>query len=182
MPKKKDEKIVKHLSQQEQEIRSLVDRAGDGPPVVEDIHELSKKKEMEIPTDIKRSECAYRWLSTDNLHKETLGNKRKWEVVTRSNHSHIHPSYFGDHGAIMYGADSVLCFTWREGAEAVQKQIEREFNFAADQAINPNPQKIHGAGGKEMAIIEQVDGSKMGPAHRTDELTSDSDFDYPAPD
>lgn len=173
-----EKKVI--LTSKEQEIRSMVERATDGPPRVTDYKELFTRKEMKIPDTVKRPECAYRWLSVDNLQREVLGHER-WAIVTRSNHSHAPAHIFGDSGGIMWGADAILCFQWREQAEAVQKHIEREFNLGAERVINPEPKKYHGPGGKEMAILEPVSGEGLGRATREDELTSDAEYDFSAP-
>ena len=156
MAKSDEKKVI--LTSKEQEIRSMVERATDGPPKIENVTELYRRVEMQIPEEIRRPECVYRWLAADNLQKETVGNRRRWEIVTRSNHSHAPTAWFGDSGAIQYGSDAVLCFQWRDQAEAMQAQIEKDFNINADKLLNPNPVKYHGPGGKERAIIEPVSG------------------------
>jgi hypothetical protein len=171
-----EKKVI--LTSAEQEIASFVERAGDHePPVIEDMEELFTRVEMQIPKDIKRPEYAYMWLDRTNLGASLWPNG-PWVPVTRSNHSHVHRSYFADTGAVQYRGQMILAFQRRETAEGAQKRVEREFNEKLQRQENKE-EVYYDAAGNEIGRLERVQGNELGPAqgNRTAVL-DDSGYDY----
>jgi len=174
---KKEDLVM--LTPEEMRIKSLADAASEKGPIIENLEERFQRIEMEVPKHYKKAEFAYRWIARDNIDRELFTNGGLFEIVTRSNHSHIPVKDFRANGAIMYSTDLILCFTRRQISDVVQKRTIEDFNLKADDKIQ-NPGKVRNEGGKEVARIERVEG-KVGPVTpgtEPENLTSESDYHF----
>ncbi len=175
-------KPVKQIikTEAEQRLASLVATAGGVPRI--DLNELSPRQiEMEIPKGVKRSEYSYRWIAQENLATSLhrLGNGI-WEIVRRHNHSHAPDGVFSESGAIMYKNDVVLCFTDKRVTDKIQKDIADEFNLKTDNQTKDFEKHYHTAAGKGAGVhVEVMDDPGDGVG--AEELTTDDDYNYPAP-
>lgn len=159
----------KVLTQKQQAIKQFVDSAKKEPPRIEDVKDLSIRIEMEIPKGVARGpEYEYAWLSIADMDKD-LYSGSKWEIVTRTNHSHVPERTFGLDGAITYRGQNILAFCYRDTYDAEQKAIVDAFNSKTDSTLKKNEEAT-----EEVAT---VDSTNLGRVHTEEALpTGDTDF------
>ena len=165
------------LTPMQQKVSAFVDSASKDPafPEITDVRRVMEKTELEIPKGVSRGpEYDYCWLSIDNLDGGSLiTSGGKWEIVTRSNHSHVQDRLFGLNGGITYKGQNILAFTLRSLKEAEEKSIINDYNQKAQAA------KHHSAikeGGK--VSIEEMDKNEAGRVVDGFDLATDQDYDF----
>jgi hypothetical protein len=125
---------------------------------VEELRELSARVEMSIPAKFKRAEFIYYYKDMAALGQELVRNGGIWQVVTRSNHSHIPGSWFHPGmGAVVY-RDTVPCFARREWEEHAQKETARDLSMRMDKMQRATS---YGEAGREYARMEILDEGEL---------------------
>lgn len=177
-PEPKEDPTPKVLmSVQDQRIAALVSNARGAKemPFVTDVNELAPQLLMMIPKGITKPEFGYRWAALDNIDGYLISSGGIWEVVTRSNHSHVDDALFGTSGAILFKGQNILLFTRRQTAELQEQAALRDINKKTEAALDPSTQ-VRGPEGKVLAHIEQVDDP--GEGYSITELTEDGDYSH----
>lgn len=161
------------LTPEQQRIAGFVSTAKKDAPRVDAVVDLFSRVEMEIPKEvIKGSEYAYAWLAVDNLNV-SLASGSKWELVTRSNHSHVPDRFFGMDGGITYKGQNILAFCYRDIQEAEEQAIVKAYNEKTERFTQKTDRVKEGEVamvGDEVAagINRDIQESVIDPAEKTD--------------
>ena len=114
------------LTPTQQKVVGYLSGAKQDPPRITDVRDLFVKIEMEVPAIVRRGpEFDYAWLAVDDLDGPLSG---KWELVNRSNHSHVPSRMFDASGGILYKGQNILAFCYREARELEQAAIVKHYN------------------------------------------------------
>lgn len=145
-----EKKVI--LTPEQQRISNMVDATKNDFSSI-DIKEHLKRVEMEVPKGIKKPEFAYRWIHEGNLDKVSIESGGIFEIVTRSNHSHIPDKLFDMRGTIHYKRENILCFTRKDISDKIAAYRIDEFNKKTERAENITQEY---AGGKiQMGRVEE---------------------------
>lgn len=148
------------LTEQQAAVKALAGQGGDIPaaPTVEELRELSARMEMSIPKKFTRPEFMYHYKDMTGVAAELVASGGIWQVVTRTNHSHIPSAWFHPGmGAVVY-RDCVLCFARREWREHHQSEIRKSMSMRMDATQN---RTTYGEGGREMASLEMLEEGEL---------------------
>ncbi len=162
------------LTPEQQRIAGYVSTAKKDPPKlkIENIEEMFTRVEMEVPKDVIRGpEYSYAWLAVDGLSSSVYTGS-KWEIVTRSNHSHAPDRYFGQDGAITYKGQNILAFCYREIQDAEEAAIVKDYNQKTEKATETKEVVEEGA--------SRVDPGATGKVFNEVDLPDDGN-DFGAP-
>lgn len=126
----------------QQQVAGYSSTAKKEPPRIGSVKDLYTRIEMEVPKCVSRGpEYVYAWLAVADISSM---NGTKWEIVTRSNHSHVEDRVFDMSGAILYKGQNYLAFCHREDQEAEQRAIEDNFNAKTERQIKTEEQAVEG--------------------------------------
>lgn len=163
------------LTPAQQRIAGFVQTAKKDAPKVEHVEDLYTRIEMEVPKQvIKGSEYAYAWLAVDGLD-EALHSGSKWEIVTRSNHSHVPERYFGLDGAITYKGQNILAFCYRAVREAEDAAIVKAYNEKTERITETKEQVPEGEAAR-------VDPGSTGKAVQAAIVDPAEEYDFESPE
>ena len=140
------------LGPDQRRLAGLVAAAGDDAPMVENIDELFSKDPLKIPKGVPRPENAYKWVDVKKLEQQLHYNGGIYEIVTRSNHSHVPSGMFGLNGGIMLGMGNILCFTRQKYVDIKNEMIARRFDLKFKKSTEEE-KKYHTPDGKEAVVV-----------------------------
>jgi len=165
------EKDYTKLTPAQQRIAGFVDTAKDDAPKVEHVDDLYQRTEMEVPKEvIKGSEYAYAWLAVDGLD-QMLHAGSKWELVTRTNHSHVPERFFGLDGAITYKGQNILAFCYRAARDSEEADVVKAYNAKTDRITETQEQVPDGKAAR-------VDPGSTGKAVQAAVVNPDEEYDF----
>lgn len=166
------------LSDRDRELRHFTETATQEPSRVT-LRDLAPAQLMAIPEEITRPELAYKWAARDLLAQELSENKKMWQIVTRSNHSHVPGRYFDlATGAILYNGLNVLVYTWKENTEALKEKHRHAFDFRAKNAMQEMGKSYRLPSGKEVARLEVTE--EFGKEVSSQEVDPGATYDFEA--